>query len=522
MLLPNLNKIRSSSSIQQDFKGLNHKESIPNNQFYEMKNLTSDLYPVLASRKPRGTVRHLSKPNGLCDKNALAWVDGSSFYYDGVVKGTVSDTPKQFASMGAYILIFPDKKYYNTADGIFGSLENSFYATGSVSVVGSDADGNTKDIASSVYIKISASGIGDGFKKIDGVTISGCNISEVNKTAVIQYISSNFIVIIGTLTRTGSQSGGLSVSRDVPNMEYFTESENRLWGCNSSKHEIYASKLGDPFNWNCYEGISTDSYAVTVGTDGDFTGAYTYLGHVLFFKEDCIHKVYGSKPSNFQIYNTPCRGVAKGSEKSIVLVNETLYYLSRNGVVVYAGGLPESVSNELGEEKYIDGVAGSYGDKYYISMKDTNSTWHLFTFNEKLGIWNKEDNTQVLYFTNYEGVLYYVDSSNRLMTIEGNDQEVIEWYAEFGDTADYNLMKKYISRLQFRLELEANSTFEIRIQYDSSGVWNTVTSLTGDKNKVYTIPIITKRCDHYRIRLNGTGAFKLYAIVKVTSEGSDI
>lgn len=70
-------------------------------------------------------------------------------------------------------------------------------------------------------------------------------------------------------------------------------------------------------------GLNTDSYAVTVGAPGRFTGAVTFLGYVLFFKEDCLLKLFGTKPSNYQISQTNCRGVQQGSEKSLVIVTPT-------------------------------------------------------------------------------------------------------------------------------------------------------------------------------------------------------
>ena len=80
----------------------------------------------------------------------------------------------------------------------------------------------------------------------------------------------------------------------MPELEYVTENANRVWGCNSKENIIYSCKQGDPTNWYCYNGIASDSYAVTVGSEGGFTGAATCMGYVLFFKENTIHKIYGS------------------------------------------------------------------------------------------------------------------------------------------------------------------------------------------------------------------------------------
>ena len=115
-------------------------------------------------------------------------------------------------------------------------------------------------------------------------------------------------------------------------MDHITSAGNRLWGCRYGLsedgrvvNELYACKLGDFRNWNCFMGISTDSYVVTVGTDGQFTGAITHLGSPLFFKETCMHKVYGNSLP-FGVQDTACRGVQKGCEKSLAIVNEVLYY----------------------------------------------------------------------------------------------------------------------------------------------------------------------------------------------------
>ena len=67
-------------------------------------------------------------------------------------------------------------------------------------------------------------------------------------------------------------------------MDFICENENRLWGC--KEDTIYSSKLGDPFNWNVFDGLSTDSYAVNVRIDGDFTACCSYLGYPVFFKEE--------------------------------------------------------------------------------------------------------------------------------------------------------------------------------------------------------------------------------------------
>ena len=101
-------------------------------------------------------------------------------------------------------------------------------------------------------------------------------------------------------------------------------------GCGGTT--IWASALGDPTNFYVYDGLSTDSYAVAVGTDGAFTGCVAYGSTVLFWKEDCVHKVLGNYPAQYEIYTYTVPGVQEGSEKSLCIINETLFYKGRSGV----------------------------------------------------------------------------------------------------------------------------------------------------------------------------------------------
>jgi hypothetical protein len=320
----------------------------------------------------------------------------------------------------------------------------------------------------------------------------------------------------------------------MPNMDFVIESGNRLWGCRYGValngevvNEIYASKLGDFKNWHCYAGISTDSYAATVGTDGQFTGAVTHLGYPLFFKENCVHKVYGNFPANYQIQTTTCRGVQHGSSGSLAIVNETLFYKSAKAVCAYDGSLPVEISSALGEDVYYNAVAGALGNKYYISMSDGNYQSHLFVFDTVKGMWHREDETKALSFCTSRGELYYIDSADKkIKTVMGSfpseDKKSIEWMAETGVIGTDHPDKKYISRIDVRLLLDVNSEVHFSIQYDSIGEWIPLYTMRGTSLRSFTVPIRPRRCDHLRLRIEGKGDAKIYSIAKTTEQGSAV
>ena len=591
MLYPIVKETKTYNLMTTEFGGYNHSLKPREGEFFDTENITTDYYPIASGRKKRGIVRRLNSPSGMTAKDSLIYADGADLYYNGKkVDGLVLSTekekcPKKFVSMGAYLCIFPDNLYLNTADMTdFGSMEMSWEAEESTSVKYSickgdgaeygkttvadeapkDAENGDLWIDSStdthilkqysknmnmwveiatVYVKIEAKGIGQRIEKGDGIRISGCKysgeneyikkqIEALNSTFTVKERGDNHIVVTGLLDETYTQNGGVNVTRKVPKMDYVTECQNRLWGCyygledGKTVNEIFCCKLGDFKNWEVYSGISTDSFKASCGTDGVWTGAVTYLGYPLFFKENYVHKVYISSGGAHQIVSMAIDGVQKGSDTSFAIVNDYLFYKSKTGINRFDGTQAVNISSDLGNEQYCDAVGGRLGEKYYVSMKDINEKWHLFVYDVKRGLWIREDNTMALYFADIDNELYYIDGdSNELKTIngtEGKQEDKFPWKIVFGDIGYEYFQKKYLSRFNIRMSLEEDGWAEIYTEYDSNGIWEKRGTINGTGiSRTFTLPIIPRRCDHIRIKIEGSGEFKLYSISKILEIGSD-
>lgn len=618
MEYPTLNATDTSREIIEVFGGYNHNLRINDGEFYDMNNLTSSYYPVLAPRKQRGTYKTPSdNPTGMIWKDSFCYCtcDSTSHLifhknekkYDLGITTVPADEERTIVSMGAYAIILPDKKFINVVKSTeldeddYGNIEATYSsqeygvreatfeickADGTAYHIdiaspqkpenaGKDTSGNdiplwdgytwldTSNTPSSLktfsttngmwasvattYIKITATRIGELFNVYDGVKISGITIpslQDLNSSMVIQAKDENSVTVIGIMDshepatqvftdETGKITSGIKLERLMPEMNFIIESNNRLWGCfygmvdGKPINELYACKLGDFKNWNCFMGISTDSYYVSLGTDGQFTGAISYLGMPTFFKENCIHTVYGDYPANYQVQDIACRGVQRDSHKSLAMVNEVLYYKSRNGICAYSGSLPVEISSVLGENYYTNAVGCSHKNKYYVSMKDSSTgEFDMFVYDTAKGIWHKEKDFEVKAFCPVDDEIYYITSDGTtigaMFGSVGRDDTPVKWMAETGVLGCSSPDKKYISRISVRLAMELGSRVVFSIQYDSTGEWETVCTCTGHNLRTFTLPIRPKRCDHFRLRIEGTGNAKIFSICKTMEQGSEL
>lgn len=362
------------------------------------------------------------------------------------------------------------------------------------------------------------------FKVGDRVTITGGDIEGNRKELIkITHIDdeANKLTFDTTFT-PGSSSSLLTVTRPVPDFDFVCESKNRLFGVcnktqnmiwNAAKEEyetvesrvIYASALGDPTHFYDYDGLSTDSYAVAVASEGDFTGICPYSDDVLIWKENMLYKLMGDYPAEYALYAYNMAGVQKGCHKSMKIINEVLYYKGVEGVYAYAGNTPVLISYNLGLGGYSKAVAGQKESKYYISMQDKSGAWGLYVYDTLRRIWLKEADAHVIDFAYQDNVLYYLDADKKaVIAAESGSDEKVEWTAELVEFNEVVLNKKLYTKLFLRVEMAAGSTLKVEVAVDD-GPFKQVFLTRAEGHKTFTMPIVPRRCDRFRVRLSGAG-----------------
>lgn len=651
---PTIQETARSQQVTDTFGGYNHNLKIPEGEFYEMENLCGDDYPLLATRKQRNTLQIPAAENlqAMVSKgDKLYYIAGydpttktCGFYAEDekVMDLAYAGGLKRFVSMGAYLLIWPDKVWYNTADGTHGNMEKKFSAAAGTyldhsqtSSSGPDGqeiydvyvlwyirpcsrDGKIVYTAGANYgekhvvvvdgieyhylnlmkpkepkngdayidretrtpyiyndiskdwsaqdvpvMWLECKGIGSAFApgdyiRVSGVdpgTYSGQNVGDNPSDGVYREVlvtGENYIVLDayapteahGIMNDTPPAEGYVKAAMDVPDMSYVIEAQNRLWGCKYGTvngklvNEIYASALGRFDVWHKYAGVSTDSYAASVGSDGRWTGAVNYRGYPLFFKEDWMHKVYVSASGAHRIQEYTMRGVQPGGAKSLAVVNGVLFYKARDCVCAYDGsGAPTDVSEKLNLDSLsypgsTTSIAAAYRDKYYLYLQmNTPPGSRLLVLDTRRGAWYRENLPigSITDFTEHFGSLLCaaggieeIAHDNQVSAIGDTKEGDVAWSCETGLIGYSTVEQKYVSRFNIRMSLARDAYMDVLVQYDSDGVWHNQGRIQGVGTRTFMLPVRPRRCDHFRIRLEGSGDVRIYSFAKIFEAGSDV
>ena len=598
MYYPEIPEDGNTRTFIDTWKGYNHNFRTQRGEFFDMQNLTSDYYPLLAPRKIRPLLAQAQEEKFirglLYSDNNLAYLEGTTLHYSTqeIDLSDYMEEPEQedwqtLLRFGAYILIFPAAVYVNVYDTEdIGEIRTKYSAASGITITYTicDAEGNGfSNITASetapenptdgqywlctregeqglniwhsslsmwqpvatCYIRIDIPGatLTEYFETGDTVTMN-TTLPDINNGSQIKAMTDESLVVIGLLkdgvtkTDTTSDAWTLTLERKIPRLDYVCCDKNRVWGCHYGYsegrmiNEIYASKLGDFKNWYTYQGLSTDSYSVSVGVPGQWTGCISYRGCPVFFKENAIFKIYGSYPAEYQLQQSDQRGVQAGSYRSLAIVDEYLVYKSASDICSYDGSVPVSISEALGHDRlYYDAVGGGCLNKYRVEMEDAQAKKYHFIYDFKYGIWEKEDACGFKQFSATENGQIYGATKEKVFGLGSTDnvayiqslvsEEWVDWFATTGEMgfeyADY----KYVSRLTVRAYVPTRSELEVQIRYDDKP-FETIGVLRGNDDVLsQSLAFSPMRCDHFQIKFRGHGDCRIYTMAITLETGSE-
>lgn len=533
--------------------GINYSDNIRDGDLVDSDGISARRYPYI-STAGLWSIRD-SFYTGVSSYAAFGedefCVKGTKFYHNKKEIGSVTAGNKQFALVNKKLCIFPDKKIYDMQYDRFYSIEVQF-ATTRVDYVRIFSDHITWDgrngtdnipegmfyPGDTVHIKLerttgtATSPVGYTFFDMD-VTLRDKDKKQgrwdkYKKVEVSEepLASTDTLYVTNTLVAEdiGSSSSSdymkLTIERKAPDFDFVCESDNRLFGCNSAENVIYASALGDPRNFNTFNGIATDSYSLAIASPGPWTGCAKLGSSILFFKEDRMHKILGSSPSDYSMYAYEVDGVKPGCSKSLCVIDNNLFYLGNKGVNIIADGMPALISPNFGNLNIIEAVGGSDEDTYYMSA-NCNGKWALFAYEKKHGIWVKEKDYHVSDFARHGSLTSALISGTVYTVNEESADPEVQWRMQF--TPFYETMdgRKIYSSLSIRFELPEGSFVRALVRFDG-GEWKEVRTISGCVEGVVTMPIVINRCDKFELMLEGEGACTIHQIKRSFRVGGDV
>ncbi|MGW8439974.1 hypothetical protein ACWGXJ_03060 [Paenibacillus sp. S33] len=314
---------------------------------------------------------------------------------------------------------------------------------------------------------------------------------------------------------------------------FMTTHSNRFFLAGKGDNLLSFSGLRDANDWS-----STDKYVgtgkITVETsDGEKpSGLTAFSNHVILFKRNTMHKLFGEDSTNFNM--TQPYGVGCVSDRSIVPTRDSLFWLGPDGFYDYMGGAaPTKISDPI--KNYIAQinmtyahrcVAGTDGRFVYLSLVTGTATQPNVTLKYDIqgGRWWPVSFVATSYFLDGQ-TLYFGTADGKIMKVGGNDfaGSAINWSIETKPfSEDDETVRKTINRLFIVADIESGSTLNVAYTGGTEGgTWNQVYTTSNGTGAIQSIriPVIVRTPETwYRLKLSGTGKAKIHRIIREVSK----
>lgn len=347
MLLPG--KKYGDGRVRQQavaFAGLNYTPGAYIGQWEKTWNVSSREYPALVPRPGREVRGTHEGATAMAVHDKMALVVGTKFYYDGTYIGEVSPGEKQIAVVGDWLVIWPDKMYYNRKDGTYASLELTLTLP---EAVGLTAAGKKITIPKNSYVFHNTGAAGE-------TVLSGRGEIEVlNPTALSPVTTTdedgNATTTYEPKYLSGFRRGDkIHIDNYTHSVLTVTSSSREYWpGVNRDWVDIEYGRIGGWPSLGTVKGtVGGWAYAKTEGTgnvyDDDihkydsYTVAYDAATDALVWK-----KIYvsGRYLNEFKVGDIVAIDEANNRYEAIVHIDRTLYtdhyYYNAITTAVYEG-----------------------------------------------------------------------------------------------------------------------------------------------------------------------------------------
>lgn len=524
------------------FGGINKTENFVPGELEISKNVGFECFPQISARKGRevylkeiSSDLHLAgglvrvSDNSATEKYIYRLPEGGSSW---IMSVGFSSAEKEIVEAGGKIVVFPDKKYVDASSYTtnFSPIEASIsYSHQTIYISDSKIKFKTEEQFNTFKNTFKA---GDVINFTGGYYIGNQGKMFSGEKKIILRalekergdVTTSYYAVFDpwTFDLEGTVSGyfydnyyGI-FEKKVPNLKLLCSWGGRLWGVDENKN-ICASKYMDPTNFEYFDMSAADSFTLEMDTMGDFTGVCAFGDHIAFFKENRIHRITGTKPSNFRHTVLEGRGVKKGAKRSVTVIDSVAYYEGVDGIYAYNGGEPRKISQNLGALSHHNGVGTVLGKIYYLSFK-SDDKYVLYAYDTEKGVWLREGDTKFKAAVNFEGTLFYLDENGEIIKIKNEPDTEEDYSVTLREITENFSEQKGFSRLYLGYKMRRGGKIKVEVCYDNKDKFETVSVLTNNNKTVSEIRFKPNRSDFVKIRLTATPDVIIKSLMRETFE----
>ena len=493
------------------------------------RNLSPRRMPDGATRRPRGllmTALGEGEPHGMAVfAGNLYFARGTVLYRmdeDAVISlGTVSDTFKRFFVFGDRLFIYPDKLYIRAGEASMRPMELD-----SGVVKGSVFRENTVTLPEGMRWSELGFDAGECLRVLN----ADDDMPAPEGYYRIRKISGRVATLAEYFPTTYESDARFC--RVVPDLERVCVSGDRVYGI--AGKDVYISAAGSPLDF--YSRGDADGLSgatLRLSSDGNITACAVWQGYVVFFKEDSVCKLLGTRSDSFTLQERPAVGVSARLADTLREVGGALYYLNERGVYRYGGQEPERIS-PIGNFPVWNGVGGTDGVAYYLAVYG-NGSWRQYCYLPREELWFPEDSIHPCSMVCRDGFLCEQDGEGRLWLTSSDGRDPFCFSDEREVTGDVRssmiLLPDYefqpdgcrLTGVAVRATGPEEGTLEVLADYadgtrglDADGMGEESLGIVegGMTDRLLRFPVLPRFSDGVRLRLEMTGEWVIHGVIR--------
>lgn len=313
---------------------------------------------------------------------------------------------------------------------------------------------------------------------------------------------------------------------------YITTQSNRLY-CAVDNY-LKFSALNEADDWTTVD----DAGEVPVNTrDGEtINGLSAGNGHVTAFKPSSMFELYGKGPQSYSM-DQIASDIGTTGNKAVVAYDESLPFISRDGIYRYSGGLRPKRDFSLPVQEFMNAinksilskcVSGNDGEYLYFGIPLGSATENnrIIQYDPKRGVWFTWDNMAVTQMLRIGDKMYFGDASGRVLQLGGttdNGTAITATAISKPFTAAAISRKQHWHKLWIVATISTGATITISIsKYPSGDEWILVKTLTANTDMQFQellVPLNSVTdANAVRLKIESVGQVTIHEITRQLRE----